>query len=675
VPVEPRPVLLPPPVAAAPPAQPVPVLSGPAAAALARTRETVFSAGPGHSSEEKPVYILAMIELKEAGRPLRYADISARLAAKGYRFGPDSVMGSLSGFYSTPRGKSLLNRVGKGEYELRTNYEGEGAVVQNPAGGTAPAVALQSPAQTPQMAHVAAVTPPTFQGSQRLTGSNPLASMGNTNPSSPSAASKFVPVDVSEDGKRRPFLYETAYEVLREDGSAMYYKDIAARINAQGIPTTGDQVLGALGGWYAHAGADYLERTGPGRYRARPGKLFVPAQGTREINAVMIVNPTVSPDPSSNVQIGQASFNRSFLHEMSLSKAPFYQLAHEILREAKVPMHYREIASVLKASGRNVHQDTIMGSLNGYINTTAGKAQLQRVGKGIYTLCEFVHKDQRSAASVLAQQQLSLAPPRLRIEDNVPPPPPFQRQQPLRPAAIPPMVVSALMPPPTPPMMMAPAGFREELLQGQRKRSRSSEDEDALVEEEAGEEATAVLSELEGVRVRRSAAAQEAVAMELEENEEDEENEKLDDEEVQEEEDEENLENDEELPVVEHVMARPASFGHNNPVLKRSRDEMPETTPTFLDVYYLFKEKVPGHAAGLTLKDMSDLLAQRGCLITTQRLNSRLSAYTSYRRKKNLPQLFDRKQGKFTLSVYGRKVMSDHFIEADFLRSVFSRGK
>jgi hypothetical protein len=75
-------------------------------------------------------------------------------------------------------------------------------------------------------------------------------------------------------------------------------------------------------------------------------------------------------------------------------------------------MHYREIASVLKASGRNVHQDTIMGSLNGYINTTAGKAQLQRVGKGIYTLCEFVHKDQRSLAAV--QVRKCLAPMTMR---------------------------------------------------------------------------------------------------------------------------------------------------------------------------------------------------------------------------------------------------------------------
>ncbi len=69
-----------------------------------------------------------MIELKEAGRPLKYAEISARLSAKGYRFGPDSVMGSLSGFYSTARGKSLLNRVGKGEYELRHDGVGQAAL-------------------------------------------------------------------------------------------------------------------------------------------------------------------------------------------------------------------------------------------------------------------------------------------------------------------------------------------------------------------------------------------------------------------------------------------------------------------------------------------------------------------------------------------------------------------
>jgi hypothetical protein len=43
------------------------------------------------------------------------------------------------------------------------------------------------------------------------------------------------------------------------------------------------------------------------------------------------------------------------------SQAPFYQLAYEILKEANVPLHYRDIAAALVAAGRNVHQDTIMG--------------------------------------------------------------------------------------------------------------------------------------------------------------------------------------------------------------------------------------------------------------------------------------------------------------------------
>ncbi len=632
------------------------------------------------------MYILAMIELKEAGRPLRYADISARLAAKGYRFGPDSVMGSLSGFYSTVRGKSLLNRVGKGEYELRSNFErgSEPDVEQTSSPLRQHQQAQQQQQQQLQLAQQRQVqeqynmeqereariqAPQVLQQvsqRDRLTGSGERSLSASFE--SMSAASKFVPVDVSEDGKRRPFLYETAYEVLREDGSAMYYKDIAARINAQGIPTTGDQVLGALGGWYAHAGADYLERTGPGRYRARPGKVFVPSTGTREINAVMIVNPPQSPDPTSNVQIGQASFSRAFLHEMSISKSPFYQLAYEILREAKVPMHYREIASVLKASGRNVHQDTIMGSLNGYINTTAGKAQLQRVGKGIYTLCEFVHRDQRSFASIQAQQfmqqkQLQQQQMLQMRQSPGPPPPSILQVQAVRMMPSPPLV-SFVAQPPAPTMLMAPSMSmsapvlpRRDTVEVQRKRSRSESD-DGGVAEDAGEEATAVLNELEEAVTAAAAAA--AAGEEDGEG-----SDPL----------EGDAEGDDGGDFGDEELLKDLSY-HQPRALKRlAREDQPETSPTFLDVYYLFKEKVPGHATGLTLKDMSDLLAARGTVITTQRLNSRLSAYTSYRRKKNLPQLFDRKQGKFTLSVYGRKVMSDQHIEADFLRSVFSRGK
>jgi hypothetical protein len=92
-------------------------------------------------------------------------------------------------------------------------------------------------------------------------------------------------------------------------------------------------------------------------------------------------------------------------------------------------------------------------------------------------------------------------------------------------------------------------------------------------------------------------------------------------------------------------------------------------------VYYLFKEKVPGFQDGFTLRDLSELFSKRGMEITTERLNSRLSAYTSYRRKKNLPQLFDRRQGRFMLSAYGRRVMADPKVEHDFVRAVFNRGK
>jgi hypothetical protein len=462
---------------AAPPAPPV-----------VRKADSLQLTSPnGGPPDEKPVYILAMIELKEAGRPLKYAEISARLSAKGYRFGPDSVMGSLSGFYSTARGKSLLNRVGKGEYELRHDGAGQAALraeletqaakakvrgkkkvlffccffyfwfVQTVAAAAAAAAAAASAAgfsssSSSSSAAVASNAVGSVDESSSPSVSRQMRSfVGETSPYAlPPVPAKFKAIEVIEEEKRKPYLYETAYEVLRQDGSSMYYKEVAARINALGIATTGDQVLGALGGWYAHAGAEYLERTGPGRFRARPGKVFVPSTGTREITAVMIVRPPTVPvttnangEPEPMVQIGQAFFSRAFLHQISVSKAPFYQLACEILREALVPMHYREIAAVLKASGRNVHQDTIMGSLNGFINTAVGKAQLQRVGKGIYTLCDFVRVDQRTT--------------------SIMPPPPLQ------PA---PRSTLASAGPLPPPVVMLPSGS---------KRGRESDEEDDVV--------------------------------------------------------------------------------------------------------------------------------------------------------------------------------------------------
>jgi hypothetical protein len=414
--------------------------------------------------------------------------------------------------------------------------------------------------------------------------------------------SKFKPVEVIEEGKRKPYLYETAYEVLKEDGTSMYYKEVAARINAMGIPTTGDQVLGALGGWYAHAGSEYLERTGPGRFRARPGKVFVPSTGTREINAVMIVKPPLQPsvtnangDPEPMVQIGQAFFSRTFLHQMNVSKAPFYQLACEILREALVPMHYREIASVLKASGRNVHQDTIMGSLNGFINTPVGKSQLQRVGKGIYTLCDFVRADQRTA--------------------SIMPPPPLQRAPPSVASPLPPSVV-----------MLPGSGT---------KRGREFDDEEQVEDEDN------VVAELSRMHEEAEDIGEEEPM--------DEEFEKAGDEAGDEELGIMDMSGDEEgLPLLEDDEML-AEEGEQGPPSKRALKEGGENEiPTFLEVYYLFKERAiaannsaggivttaAAQLPGLTLPELVAALEARGCPITTTRLNSRLSAYTSYRRKK-----------------------------------------
>ncbi len=575
-----------------------------------------------------------------------------------------------------------------------------------------------------------ALTPPT------------VSHIGGPIPPPPSMAavpSKFRPVEVIEEGKRKPYLYETAYDVLKEDGSSMYYKEVAARINAMGIPTTGDQVLGALGGWYAHAGSEYLERTGPGRFRARPGKVFVPSTGTREINAVMIVKPPSVPvttnangEQEPMVQIGQAYFSRAFLHQMSVSKAPFYQLACEILREALVPMHYREIASVLKASGRNVHQDTIMGSLNGFINTPVGKAQLQRVGKGIYTLCDFVRVDQRTA--------------------SIMPPPPLQR---------PPRSVSMEMGSPEGLMPGGPMPPSVVLLPSGSKRGRESDEEDEIVNElnrigvaevEEDENVAEVHQPPSFLSVASSAtignsgsnnnssivssnnmnnssissnntnnknnindsfsnsnnnnvnsmsnasnSSNQADNKELLLNHEPEEDQQLHEDEVvaaspidatgggfEEDQfgvdsmamDESGDHEEEELLFEEEGVDELA------PPSKRAHKDGESEIPTFLEVYFLFKSRatipsVPGAPPqpGLTLKELADALAERGTIITTQRLNSRLSAYTSYRRKKNLPQLFDRKHGKFTLSVYGRRLMNDYHLEADFVNSVSLRTK
>lgn len=91
-----------------------------------------------------------------------------------------------------------------------------------------------------------------------------------------------------------------------------------------GSKTTGDQVLGAIGGyelrffcefcsaahplgasWYAHAGSEYLERTGPGKYGVRPGKIFTGAPAVEDAASVGVDGPT-SPS-SANAAMAAAS--------------------------------------------------------------------------------------------------------------------------------------------------------------------------------------------------------------------------------------------------------------------------------------------------------------------------------------------------------------------------------
>jgi hypothetical protein len=402
-------------------------------------------------------------------------------------------------------------------------------------------------------------------------------------------------------GRGNP-LYKIAYEVLREDGSAMHGEEIAARINSRGMGTTTEKVVGALAGWYSHEGSEYIERTAPGQYRARPGKLF----------EWKTVSPAGVPDPG-DLQIGQVLFSRVFLGSLRVSKASFAQLAIQVLREAKVPMHYRDIVSVIQSAGHSAREETIRNTLTRYNNSeTAGRAHVRPLGDGVFTLWEF---EQDECSSSESPQSVSTPPP-----------------------------VPLVRPPPTPPMMVSPIGFRAELFQTQRKRSRSSDDdEDEL--ENGGEEGTGVQSEPAGVRMRRL-RFEEAEAAEEDEEEEEEESEEED-----------------ELPV------RRAGFGHTNPLL--SRDETRNHTPTFLGVYYLFKEKVPGHEKGLTLEQTASLLGERGFPVTTGRLSDRLKAYIGRNRKKNLSALVRFNTGTITLSAYGRKLLSDESLEAVFLRKLF----
>ncbi len=183
---------------------------------------------------------------------------------------------------------------------------------------------------------------------------------------------------------------------MQEEGAPLHYKEIAGKITERlNIKTTGDQVLGAIGGWYAHSGSEYLMRTGPGRYGVRPGKVFVAGTTSDDTAASYTEPPAALPPLASKMAAVQDA--QTELPDVGVAvgavlpqQAPYYQLAQEILRETRMPMHYRDIAAALRAAGRDVHQDTIMGSLNGYINTAAGKATLMRVGKGTYTLREFV---------------------------------------------------------------------------------------------------------------------------------------------------------------------------------------------------------------------------------------------------------------------------------------------
>ena len=379
---------------------------------------TTVTRSDAHGSKQPPTYVLALLELRESRCSLRYTEIAMKLTNKGYKITIESVLGSMSGFYSTQRGKAVLTRVGKGEYELKSDWE-----------------SLCDPELRQEMLAVrryagAPGAPPTFTGVS----------------SAPSPAS----APVSTSSRKR-----------------------------------------------ASAGAP--------------------------LNQPMNADSTTLPE---EVTVGPATFQRVFLQKLAYSQAPFYQLAYEILKEAAVPLHYRDIAATLVAAGRNVHQDTIMGSLNGYVNT--GRALLQRVGKGTYAL--------------------------------------------------------RVMP------IIAP-----------------------------GDE------KMDGESANKKAK----------------------------------------------TLAPPVNY----PMLASGLVVEETEMPTFLEVYYLFKERVAGYEEGFTLRELSAILAERGTVITTERLNSRLSAYTSYRRKKNLPQLFDRRQGRFMLSAYGKRVMADKNVESDFVRSVYSRGK
>ena len=154
-----------------------------------------------------PTYVLALLELKAAGGPLRYTELAVRLASKGYRITVESVLGSMSGFYSTPRGKAVLVRVGKGEYELRPDWREhcdlelrqELESVEVPVGkGRAPQTAL------------APVTPANGSGNSSSSRASATALKASPDGEAPDA---FLPAEVTVGPAtfQRAFLQKLAY--------------------------------------------------------------------------------------------------------------------------------------------------------------------------------------------------------------------------------------------------------------------------------------------------------------------------------------------------------------------------------------------------------------------------------------------------------------------------------
>ena len=210
-----------------------------------------------------PLYVMAFLVVASSDKSWSCEEVEQYLKVKGVQFSATLIMDALTGFFCTPRGRSLLVREDQSlfkvnpklahsleaflrqeiEHAMQSKGEG-GASLHEERRAAAKAQAERERAEREEEERERAREEREEERRREKEKEKDRVSEEREKQRERQREPEREKVikESAANATRKPYLYELAYMVLLDQGVPLHYKEIAGLLVERGVKTTGDQV-------------------------------------------------------------------------------------------------------------------------------------------------------------------------------------------------------------------------------------------------------------------------------------------------------------------------------------------------------------------------------------------------------------------------------------------------